>query len=294
VTDGAGDEEDLATAKQEGLTDEQIEESRQPGSMMKRNFLDFDGDFRSEVLDEERRINVGNLQATNLGDMLLLPQVQEIMAIMSTEEVQDYLYDNNLIKEELIGNLVDWTDTDEIRLYQGGSEEAAYARLDDPYRPKNAPFDTRDEIRLVDGWQDDGLWERVGKHLTIYGGGKINVNTAIEPVLKGLLIAFYDGAANETTVQQTVDDIIRMRGLPTDEGGLYFASGKHFRDSIVNGEYQIHPLPLKPELEQAVTSQSTVYRVTSVGEVGNARVEINAVFDFSQDTTGRILFWKIR
>lgn len=294
VADGAGDEEELVAAKEEGLTDEQIEESREPASMMKRNFLDFDGDFRSEVQDEERRINVGNMQATNLGDLMLLPAAQEMMAIMSTEENQDYLYENNLVKEELIANLVDWTDTDEVRLYQGGSEEAAYARLDNPYRPKNTPFDTRDEIRLVDGWQDDGLWERVGRHLTIYGGGKVNVNTALEPVLKGLLIAFYDGVANEDTVQQTVDDIVRLRGTPTDEGGLYFASGKHFYDSIVNGEYQIHAIPLKQEIQQAVTSTSTVYRVTSVGEVGNARVEINAVFDFSTDTTGRILYWKIR
>lgn len=294
VSDGSADDEELGAAKQEGLTDEQVDESREQSSMMKRNFLDFDGDFRSDVQDEERRINVGNMQATNLGDLMLLPAAQELMAIMSTEENQDYLYKNNMIKEELIANLVDWTDADEIRLFQGGSEESAYARLDNPYRPKNAPFDTRDEIRLVDGWQDDGLWERVGRHLTIYGAGKVNVNTALEPVLKGLLIAFYDGVANESTVQQTVDDIIRARGAPLDEGGLYFQSGKHFFDSITNGEYQIHSIPLKPEIQQAVTPTSTVYRVTSVGEVGNARVEIHAVFDFSTDTTGRVLFWKIR
>ena len=62
----------------------------------------------------------------------------------------------------------------------------------------------------------------------------------------------------------------------------------------MNGEYQIHPLPLKPEVQQAVTSTSTVFRITSVGEVGNARVEIHAVLDFTTDTTGRIVFWRIR
>ena len=48
------------TAKQEGLTEEQVDESREPASTMKRNFLDFDGDFRSEVqrrgaLDQRRQ-----------------------------------------------------------------------------------------------------------------------------------------------------------------------------------------------------------------------------------------------
>ncbi|MEQ1501483.1 MAG: hypothetical protein ABMB14_04590 [Myxococcota bacterium] len=294
VTNGSVDEEELVDTKQEGLTQEQIDESREQTTTLKRNFLDFDGDFRSEVQDEERRINVGNLTAANLGDLLQLPASQQILAMLSTEDNQDWLYEHNMNKEELIANLADWTDPDDMRLYQGGAEDSLYSNLDNPYHPKNAPFDTRDEIRLVDGWHNDGLWERVGKYLTIYGSGKVNVNTAMEPVIKGLLMAYYDGVATETTVQDTVDDIIRLRGAPLEEGGLYFVSGEHFFNSITKGEYQIHPLPLKPEVKQAVTSSSNVFRVTSVGEVGNARVEIHAIFDFSTDTTGRVVFWKIR
>jgi general secretion pathway protein K len=294
VTDGSADEEDLATAKQEGLSEEQEAESREQTSALKRNFLDFDGDFRSEVQDEERRVNVGNLKATTFGELLVMPQAQQVMAMMSTEETQDYLYKNNMVKEELVGNLVDWTDPDDNKLYQGGSEQSTYIHLDNPYHPKNAPFDTRDEIRLVDGWEDDGLWERVGRHLTIYGQGKVNVNTALEPVIKGLLIAYYDGVASDLTVQQTVEDIVRVRGAPIDEGGLYFASADLFYDAVTQGQYNIHAIPLKPEIKQAITATSNVFRVTSVGEVGNARVEIHAIFDFSSDTTGRVLFWKIR
>lgn len=293
VSSGPVDEEDLTTAKQEGLTQEQIDESRE-GSSLKRNFLDFDGDFRSEVQDENRRINVGALQATTMADLLLLPGPQEIMSMLSTEENYKYLLDNHLVKEELVGNLVDWTDADDIRIYQGGSEDAVYSKFENPYHPKNAPFDTRDELRLVDGWNDDGVWERVGRHLTIYGDGKINVNTALEPVLKGLLMAYFNGVASDVTVQQTVDDIVRLRGAPLEEGGLYFVSPDHFFNSITNGDYQIHPLDLKPEIKNAVTQRSNIFRVTSVGEVGNARVEIHAIFDFSNDPTGKVVFWKIR
>lgn len=294
VTDSTADDEELAAAKTNGLTDEQIAESREPGSAMKRNFLDFDGDFRSEVRDEERWINVGHLQAPTFGDLLVTPAAQQLMALFSIEETQEYLYDNNLVKEELIANLADWTDADDMRLYQGGNEDALYSRLDEPYRPKNAPFDTRDEIRLVDGWHRDGVWERVGRELTIYGEGKVNVNTASESVLKGLLMAYFNGVATELTVQPTVDEIIRLRGAPIAEGGLYFSSGKQFYETISNGAFQIPPLSLKPEIQEAVTITSNVFRLTSVGEVGDARTEIHVVMDFSKDPTGRILFWKVR
>ena len=123
VSDGSADEEELVSREAGGPVRRAGRRGREATSMMKRNFLDFDGDFRSDVQDEERRINVGNMQATNLGDLLVMPAAMQLMALFSTEETQDYLYDNNLVKEELIANLVDWTDADDMRLYQGGNEE---------------------------------------------------------------------------------------------------------------------------------------------------------------------------
>jgi general secretion pathway protein K len=291
-----GDEDELANAKQEGLSQDQIDESREEVSKLKRNFLDFDGDFRSEVQDENRRINVGNMQAANLGELLQLPAAQEIMGMLSSEVNQQYVFDNNLVKEELVANLADWTDPDDVRLYQGGSEDSLYARGDDPYHPKNAPFDTRDELRLVDGWHDDGLWERVGRHLTIYGDARVNVNTAMPQVLKGLLFAMTT-STSDAAVQETVDDIARLRGAPIEEGGLYFQTPEMFV-AAVKGEsgLDITPLPIREDIDPKtmIRTESDIFRVTSVGEVGDARVEIHAIFDFSNDKTGRLVYWKIR
>lgn len=294
VTDSSVDDEELAAVKTGGLTEEQVAESREEVSALKRNFLDFDGEFRSEVRDEERLISIAGLQGPTIGDVLTSSAGMQLMALFSTEETEKWLYDQNIVKEELIGNLVDWTDADDMRLYQGGNEDAPYVRLDAPYRPKNAPFDSRDEIRLVDGWHRDGVWERVGRDLTIYGGGKVNVNTASEPVLTGLLMAYYDGVATELTVEATVAEILKLRGAPIEEGGLHFASGQHFFNTITNGEYGVPRLALKPEVQQVVTVTSNVFRITSVGEVGDARTEISVIMDFSNDPTGRILFWKVR
>lgn len=138
VTDGDLDEDEAALMQQEGLTDEQLAESREG----RRNFLDFDGDFSASIEDEARRIFVGNLKATSMAELIELHQVQELQGMMSTEENRTFFLDNNMEKLELISNLVDWTDTDDVRLYQGGDEAAPYQKLDSPYLPKNAPFDT--------------------------------------------------------------------------------------------------------------------------------------------------------
>lgn len=295
VTNGDVDGEDVEEVKaNKGLTQEQIDESRESKSALKKNFLDFDGDFRTDVVDEERKINVARFNATNLAELLVTPAAQQISAIFTTNDGMQYLDAVGYTREELIGNLADWTDADDTRIYQGGSEATPYQSFDPPYRPKNAPFDTPQEIRLVDGWHLDGVWERVGEQLTIYGSGRINPNTANAKVLTGLLIAYYNGYATEQTVAPTVEAIVRLRGTPAEEGGLYFVSAKHFYDSITTGNYGIPPLAMKEELKGAVASSSNTFRVVSVGEVGDARVEVTAVFDFAQDKGGRMLLWKVR
>ena len=37
---------------------------------------------------------------------------------------RDWLYENDIVKEELIGSLADWIDPDDTRIFSGGSEDA--------------------------------------------------------------------------------------------------------------------------------------------------------------------------
>ena len=148
--------------------------------------------------------------------------------MMNKEEHNQFFYDNDLDRTELIANLVDWTDADDIRLFEGGYEESLYERLENPYRPKNAPFDTREEIRLVDGWHLDSVWERFGRYLTIYGEGKVNVNTAPRPVLRGILTAYADGYYAEQQIDLWLDVLFQYRGRPVSADGVYFNSPQSF------------------------------------------------------------------
>jgi general secretion pathway protein K len=290
ATDGDIDEEDAEAVKANGgLTEEQREASREDSGPMRRNFMDFDGDFSAEIQDENRRIYVGKFNGSTLTEVLATPAGAQIYAMLGREEYQVWLRENNIIREELIGNLVDWTDPDDVRIFQGGRESALYERLEPPYLPKNAPFDTREEIRLVEGWHLDGVWERVGHNLTIYGNGRVNVNTAHRPVLFGLLMAYADGVATDSYVEPFLEELMRLRGMPMSDGGVHFSSAQQFASFM-----QTLGLPLRPEIADAITTQSDIFRITSAGEVGDARVEVHAVMDFVDDPGGRIVYWRAR
>ncbi|MBN1510863.1 MAG: general secretion pathway protein GspK [Phycisphaerae bacterium] len=53
--------------------------------------------------------------------------------------------------EEMADALMDWRDEDDAP-GEHGAESAYYATLDPPYRPKNAPFDTVEELLMVRGF----------------------------------------------------------------------------------------------------------------------------------------------
>ena len=58
---------------------------------------------------------------------------------------------------ELAAAIVDWRDSNST-VSDGGAEDETYQRLNPPYRCKNAPFESIDELRLVYGMTDEILY----------------------------------------------------------------------------------------------------------------------------------------
>jgi hypothetical protein len=44
----------------------------------------------------------------------------------------------------------------------------------------------------------------------------------------------------------------------------------------------------------AISTESTVFRVDSTGVVGDANVTIEAVIDFTTDASGKIVYWSVQ
>jgi type II secretory pathway component PulK len=306
LTDGDVDEAQERGAQGKLTDEERAEAAEMAQTSLKKAFLDFDGDFEAEVKDEDQRISIRSLRGGNMAEIMSDPHAGLLASLMSGERQDEYLRSKNLEKWELIANLCDWTDPDDQRLFDGGTESSVYENLDEdeaPYRPKNAAFDTLEEIRLVDGWNRDAIWQRYGQHLTIYGTGKINVNTADRRVMEAVLQRFIMPPPNQDSMNLIWQQIQAFRNTPvTAEGGGGFW---HDPSNFVAFLREIAPGTVDDGLAAVLSVSSNVFRVRSSGEVGEANVTVTAVFEFPQGANqqrggqglaaafGKVLYWHV-
>ena len=282
------DEEDVEGLGSSGrVSDEVAQESREEGGgrFGGKNFLDFEGDFNATVRGEDCRVNVNQL-STRTADKL--PQDtavgQQLTGLMSGEENDAWLRERNLDRIELIGNLADWVDSDNtVASGRGGYEDDFYNRQSPPYLSKNAKFDTQQEIRLVEGWQDE-VYDRWASQITIYGSGKININCADETVLAGLLKAYITPVPSDDDCQRILE-LMREQTAVTS-----FSKGKDFSNWLTTN---LQMGTVSPDLASAVDVKTTVFTVESTGQVGDGVAMITAVLDFSTSSSGKTTYWRV-
>ena len=150
-------------------------------------------EFTLNIVDEESKLNL------NLGAHPTSPLKQlvfnSMMAMMEPEMYNSIFegddYRSDVTREEVICEIFDWADPDEDACTGGGGEEAYYSMTDPPYERKNAPFDSLQELHFVHGIGDD-FWSAFvepdpldpsTRTFTIWGPGKVNINTAAPSTL---------------------------------------------------------------------------------------------------------------
>ncbi|MCM8782372.1 MAG: general secretion pathway protein GspK, partial [Candidatus Omnitrophica bacterium] len=125
-------------------------------------------ELRYGLIDEESKININKASQ---------PVLERLFRLVDFNETQ---------AQELAAAIVDWRDTDsELSIPLGSAEDSYYRNLKYPYEAKDADFEVLDEILLVKG-MDENIFEKIKNYITIYGSGKINVNTASKTVLLAL------------------------------------------------------------------------------------------------------------
>lgn len=93
--------------------------------------------------------------------------------------------------DTIVDSALDWVDKDPLHRLSG-AEDDYYRSLPNPYKAKNAPFDTAEELLLVKGVTPDilfGTKDRKGliQFVTVYGDvSRINVNIAPKEVIMAL------------------------------------------------------------------------------------------------------------
>jgi general secretion pathway protein K len=130
------------------------------------------GRLSYRITDESTRLNL-NLSSREVLDRLLLE-----------------LGVDKSVRDVILDSVQDWRDpNEEHRL--NGAESDYYLSLPVPYRSKNADFDSVEELLQVQGVTRDLFYGRpdapgLVEHLTVWGTGAVNVNTASPLVLRAL------------------------------------------------------------------------------------------------------------
>jgi general secretion pathway protein K len=132
------------------------------------------------MMDEERKININMRKLTRTRKTTLQTR-REYRAILG-RLLPEPDGEEALTKDELIDGIIDWQDADPI----GNAENSYYEGLERPYKSKNKDFEFTEELLLVRGVTRT-LFDKIKDYITVYGEGKVNVNTAPAEVLIAII-----------------------------------------------------------------------------------------------------------
>lgn len=220
---------------------------------------------------------------------------------------------------DLVSALIDWWDLDTDRasfdpgagtVTAGGAEDDTYQTLDDPYRARNAPFDSIEELRLVRGVGDD-FWATFvepdpddprSRTVTIYGSGAVNPNEAPPEVLRARVCSIiglqgFCQDPNQAIAFNTLLSTIRsIAPIP------WFTHPRQFVEFLegAGGERDLYPMlrgflgadnpilftpvTLTPEqrneLDGVLVTAARIITIQATGRAGRATVRIRTVMNF--------------
>ena len=216
-----------------------------------------DGSISLIVEDEQARFNLTAL-VTSYGEKderrsVMLSRVFEVLSIDAS----------------VVDSLVDWQDTDDIEL-AGGAEASYYNYLTPPMVPRNAQMRTTGEALLVRGMDRELFflppvarsplgneeYQPLERYVTVYGNGKININTAPEPVLLCLSADMDTYITQEIIEKRNEEAFVKIEDLKKVE-------------SVSDTLYD--------EINSLITVSSDVFRIRASGSAGGFTRKITAV-----------------
>jgi len=193
---------------------------------------------------------------------------------------------------ELIESFYDWTDQDNTPRMDGAESEDYYMTLEPPYKARNGALDTVGELLLVKGFTrailsggvlEEGATEEdaprcsgIEDMLTTYGDGKVNVNAATRRILMTL---------------PGVDDIVADVIVEEREGWVDSDGEQEEAPFESSGDFLSRVPELGRSVEGKVTTQSTIYRITSIGTVNGVARSVWCVANHTKKKL-KILRWR--
>jgi general secretion pathway protein K len=274
------------------------------------------GRFELKVIDEDSKINLNNATRGQLSSDRLAAQIIGLIGQPAYNPMFEGRDADNQFsdRQAVCGAMLDWADDDDALATcdtktngpsAGGAEDNFYQIIGLPYRRKNAPYDSLEELRLVRGISDD-FWatfvdpdpsDAHKRIMTVWGqaGDKVNANTANAQTLLALICQ--DGGAAEFCgdITQLSSFLMVMNLVKSFGAGIpLFSTEKDFV-ATMQGQGLLGPIlasmGVKPitfknpgEITKQITLKSKVFGIYATGVVKGLRrttkVTIHAVIDY--------------
>ena len=152
------------------------------------------GTIQGTLSDLQACININSLIKNNTPDN-------------TSKERLVQLFSQLKVDTKLTQAIADWIDSDLETTNPDGAEDGYYLNLDIPYRTANTPLLSISELRLIKGFEDQKIYDKVSPHLCAYisnnGADAINVNTASAEVLQSLAAGLTSEMASEIIERRT-------------------------------------------------------------------------------------------
>ena len=214
-----------------------------------------EGEFSVGITDESGKIDINAM--TDGGSDIILRNLLKNLGVQEEET------------NTIVDSILDWKDADDAH-HLSGAEDEYYMSLPNPYKAKNANFDTLEELLLVKGMTSEILYGSEEKKgiinlLTIYSNKiQININAALKEVLMAI----------PGITPEIADSIISFR--------------EH--DEIKNAA----EVGIPPGIKYVTLGDSYTYTIDSSGIKGNAKTgfKIRATVKIEGVNNYRYLYYK--
>lgn len=219
---------------------------------------------------------------------------------------------------DVVSNMIDWWDTDQERsvfdpgaaaVTSAGGEDDVYQTFRDPYKVKNAPFDSLEEIRMIRGVGDD-FWATFVQpnpddpredFFTIYASGSVNANEAPPEVLLARVCSYLTDqtlcndpveATKFVEIVRTIRSIAPVPWFSGQNDFLNFLEGKGGAQDLYPMLKSMlgddNPLLFRPitiaadrrqKLDQLMTTEAKILTLQATARVGRGTVRIRTVLN---------------
>ena len=220
------------------------------------------GECRIKVTQESSKLNVNLLK--DAGGKLDRTKIDHLLRLIDTLN-RDAAAESN-IDYSIVPAIIDWIDTDDevtslpfVKHKNMGAESSYYRRSSPPYKCRNAPIETIEELLQVKGMSPEVL-DRLRDCLTVYGDGKININSVSKLMLESLSEEM-DATLARIIIErrrlkpfESVDELLELPGM---SDSLYLSISKTL---TVDPKGEYYKVTVRGGVDRIVRTVSAIIR----------------------------------